>query len=382
MRALVVGGGVAGPACALALQQVGVEAVVLERRPASDPDEGSYLTVAPNGLAALDVLGVLEAVRERRCPEPEQPDGHLVRPAARRPLARTSAGRRHRRPDAQAVRAGRRARPRGGRPRRAGAVRGAGRVGGRRGGRGGARGRRAARGRRGRRCRRRALAGAPGRRPRGAGRPVRRPRQLRRHHPRDAAGRRPARRGLALRLRATGVLRRAPHAVGRRRVVRQRPARGDRARRARPHLGPAVAGPAGRPAAGGRRPGRRAGAHRPARARGRQHARPRPRADLAPRSRRPRGRRRARSLAQLRPGRLARARGRRGAGRLRCATTASPPPPSPPTRRPGGPGSSASSGRVRGRAAPRSRAGWGRRSATPACGSRSAGSSPTAAPRG
>ena len=68
MRALVVGGGVAGPACALALQRVGVEAVVLERRPASDPDAGSYLTVAPNGLAALDALGVLEAVREGAFP--------------------------------------------------------------------------------------------------------------------------------------------------------------------------------------------------------------------------------------------------------------------------------------------------------------------------
>ncbi len=68
MRAVVVGGGVAGPACALALQRVGVEAVVLERRPASDPDAGSYLTVAPNGLAALDVLGVLETVREDALP--------------------------------------------------------------------------------------------------------------------------------------------------------------------------------------------------------------------------------------------------------------------------------------------------------------------------
>ena len=32
MKALVVGGGVAGPAVALALQQVGIDAVVLEAR--------------------------------------------------------------------------------------------------------------------------------------------------------------------------------------------------------------------------------------------------------------------------------------------------------------------------------------------------------------
>ncbi|GAB4065662.1 FAD-dependent monooxygenase [Angustibacter speluncae] len=68
MRALVVGGGVAGPACALALQRVGIEAVVLERRAADDVHGGSYLTVAPNGLAALDELGALEAVREVASP--------------------------------------------------------------------------------------------------------------------------------------------------------------------------------------------------------------------------------------------------------------------------------------------------------------------------
>jgi 2-polyprenyl-6-methoxyphenol hydroxylase-like FAD-dependent oxidoreductase len=63
MRALVVGGGVAGPACAVALQRVGIEAVVLERRPAPEPGAGSYLSVAANGLAALDAIGALEAVR-------------------------------------------------------------------------------------------------------------------------------------------------------------------------------------------------------------------------------------------------------------------------------------------------------------------------------
>lgn len=63
MKALVVGGGIAGPATALALQQVGVEALVLEARPPA-PSAGSYLTVAPNGLAALDALDALEPVRE------------------------------------------------------------------------------------------------------------------------------------------------------------------------------------------------------------------------------------------------------------------------------------------------------------------------------
>ncbi|MEJ7649370.1 MAG: NAD(P)/FAD-dependent oxidoreductase [Nakamurella sp.] len=61
MRALIVGGGIAGPATALALQQRGIEAVVLERRAADSG--GSWITVSPNGLDALDLLGVLPQVR-------------------------------------------------------------------------------------------------------------------------------------------------------------------------------------------------------------------------------------------------------------------------------------------------------------------------------
>lgn len=64
MKAVIVGGGVAGPAAALALHHVGMETVVLERRSDPNPTEGSYFTVAPNGLDALDLLGVLDLARE------------------------------------------------------------------------------------------------------------------------------------------------------------------------------------------------------------------------------------------------------------------------------------------------------------------------------
>jgi 2-polyprenyl-6-methoxyphenol hydroxylase-like FAD-dependent oxidoreductase len=57
MRAVVVGGGIAGPAAALALQQVGVDVTVLEAWPRADADAGSWFTLAPNGLHALDLLG-------------------------------------------------------------------------------------------------------------------------------------------------------------------------------------------------------------------------------------------------------------------------------------------------------------------------------------
>ncbi len=48
-----MGGGVAGPATALALHRVGFDAEVLEGRPADPGDTGSFLTLAPNGVDAL-----------------------------------------------------------------------------------------------------------------------------------------------------------------------------------------------------------------------------------------------------------------------------------------------------------------------------------------
>ena len=63
MKALVVGGGIAGPVTAMALQRVGVDAVVLERRAEPDPEAGSWFTIAPNGLAALDAVGALDPLR-------------------------------------------------------------------------------------------------------------------------------------------------------------------------------------------------------------------------------------------------------------------------------------------------------------------------------
>ncbi|WP_109209731.1 MULTISPECIES: NAD(P)/FAD-dependent oxidoreductase [Microbacterium] len=62
MRAIVVGGGIAGPAAGMALHAVGFEATVLESRP-SGAGSGSWFTVAPNGVAALAELDALEAVR-------------------------------------------------------------------------------------------------------------------------------------------------------------------------------------------------------------------------------------------------------------------------------------------------------------------------------
>jgi 2-polyprenyl-6-methoxyphenol hydroxylase-like FAD-dependent oxidoreductase len=55
-RALIIGGGVAGPVTAMALQRAGIEAVVYEAHVPTSDEAGSYLTVASNGLDALRAI--------------------------------------------------------------------------------------------------------------------------------------------------------------------------------------------------------------------------------------------------------------------------------------------------------------------------------------
>ncbi|MEV5413485.1 NAD(P)/FAD-dependent oxidoreductase [Thermopolyspora sp. NPDC052614] len=54
--AIVVGGGIAGPATAMALRKAGIEATVYEAHPSTADGIGGTLALAPNGLAALRVL--------------------------------------------------------------------------------------------------------------------------------------------------------------------------------------------------------------------------------------------------------------------------------------------------------------------------------------
>jgi 2-polyprenyl-6-methoxyphenol hydroxylase-like FAD-dependent oxidoreductase len=71
MRALIVGSGVAGPVTAMALQRAGIDATIVDAHPVLDGEVGSYLTVTPNGLDALDAidarrLAVVAGFRTRR----------------------------------------------------------------------------------------------------------------------------------------------------------------------------------------------------------------------------------------------------------------------------------------------------------------------------
>src|SRR5215475_10178903 len=61
--ALVIGGGVAGPVAAMALQKAGIDAVVYEAYSSRADGAGGGLSLAPNGLDALDVIGVGDLVR-------------------------------------------------------------------------------------------------------------------------------------------------------------------------------------------------------------------------------------------------------------------------------------------------------------------------------
>lgn len=60
--ALVIGGGIAGPVAAMALQQAGIQATVYEAYADSADGVGAGLSLAPNGMDALDVVGLRELV--------------------------------------------------------------------------------------------------------------------------------------------------------------------------------------------------------------------------------------------------------------------------------------------------------------------------------
>jgi len=61
-RVLVIGGGIAGTATALALRKAGFEVAVHEAHPDSAEDIGAFLTLASNGMRALAQLDASEAV--------------------------------------------------------------------------------------------------------------------------------------------------------------------------------------------------------------------------------------------------------------------------------------------------------------------------------
>ncbi|WP_330341310.1 FAD-dependent monooxygenase [Streptomyces sp. NBC_00557] len=85
-RAIVIGGGIGGLAAAAALHRRGWGVTVLERAPSLEP-VGAAISLAPNALRALDVLGIGDEIRQLAA---WQGDGGLRTPGGRW-LSRTSA---------------------------------------------------------------------------------------------------------------------------------------------------------------------------------------------------------------------------------------------------------------------------------------------------
>jgi 2-polyprenyl-6-methoxyphenol hydroxylase-like FAD-dependent oxidoreductase len=69
-KALVVGGGLAGPAAAMALAKAGIEPVIYEARGEGAPVRGGGFNIATNGLDALAALGALAATKGLGLPAP------------------------------------------------------------------------------------------------------------------------------------------------------------------------------------------------------------------------------------------------------------------------------------------------------------------------
>ena len=63
-RILIIGGGIAGPAAALAVHKAGLDVTVFEAHPDRGADIGAFLTLASNGMLALAQLDAAEAVAE------------------------------------------------------------------------------------------------------------------------------------------------------------------------------------------------------------------------------------------------------------------------------------------------------------------------------
>ena len=68
--ALIIGGGIAGPATAMALQKAGIDAVIYEAHPGHAEGIGAFLTLASNGADALHVIGADTAALAAGFPTP------------------------------------------------------------------------------------------------------------------------------------------------------------------------------------------------------------------------------------------------------------------------------------------------------------------------
>ncbi len=67
-KVLIIGGGIAGSAAALALHKAGIEVAVYEAHPVSSQDGGAFLTLASNGMRALQQVDAATVVAQAGAP--------------------------------------------------------------------------------------------------------------------------------------------------------------------------------------------------------------------------------------------------------------------------------------------------------------------------
>src|SRR4051794_11499211 len=70
MKAVIIGGGIAGTVSAIALREAGIDAVVHEAYTRTADGVGSFLSLAVNGLDALHSFGLDRLVQSEGCDTP------------------------------------------------------------------------------------------------------------------------------------------------------------------------------------------------------------------------------------------------------------------------------------------------------------------------
>lgn len=69
-KAIIIGGGIAGPVAAMFLKRAGIDAAVYESRPETDPSAGWFLNLAGNGIEVLKTLGIAAPIVAEGSPAP------------------------------------------------------------------------------------------------------------------------------------------------------------------------------------------------------------------------------------------------------------------------------------------------------------------------
>lgn len=63
-QVVIIGGSVSGLTLALSLEKIGIDYIILEKRPEIAPQEGASVGILPNGARILEQLGVYDTIEE------------------------------------------------------------------------------------------------------------------------------------------------------------------------------------------------------------------------------------------------------------------------------------------------------------------------------